>query len=172
MKMFFCLFTMLATLCTFLHLEAIAISPTKAFTDKAQVKKKISEVKASYAATYPDNPLVQIDPSGNAVALWQEDGLNTLINAATSASFGKAWTAPVLLSDPSLNSSIPTLVMDSNGNAFAFWLSGYSLIGCDGLYAAILPSGESWSTPVMLSTTDEAVFANYTVDINADGQVI
>ncbi|MBS0655712.1 MAG: hypothetical protein JSR46_08040, partial [Verrucomicrobia bacterium] len=148
-----------------------AAKPIKVSRDRAQVEKSIKQTKLKYAASIPAAPTVKVDVNGNAVMLWEEIGINTLINAST-APFGGSWTAPVLLSDPTLSSSNPTLAMDGNGDAVAVWRSGYPILGCDALYVATMPSGGAWSTALMLSTSDEAVFDNFTVDINEANQIV
>lgn len=171
MKSVVCALALLATLC--LEAAPVKMKPKKFTRDRELVAQKIAEVKDSYLGSLPDSPIVKIDENGNAIAIWQEDGINTLINASTSIPFDGAWSTPVLLSDPTLDSSNPILAMNSYGDAVAVWTSGYPILGCDALFAATYASDtQTWAPAVMLSTPDEAVFDNFSVDMNESGQTV
>src|SRR5437870_13642714 len=104
-----CMLAVAATFCGDICLEAKGINAKsneeqhkmkEMKRDREKIEKKIKEITTDYMGSIPDAPQVKIDAAGNAVVLWQEDGLYTLINASTSASLGGAWDTPVLLSDP------------------------------------------------------------------------
>lgn len=62
-----------------------------------------------------------------------------------------AWSAPVTLSaSDSVNSSEPSVVMDSNGNAMAVWMENSYIM------ASYLPNGGAWSAATAISGVNGA----------------
>jgi len=91
------------------------------------------------------DPRIAIDSSGNAVAVWVENGFvkskSKLVNMSWSAS-------PSTLSNSGASS--PCVVSDANGNATAVWIENGAV------KAASKPLNGSWSTPVSLQTSGGA----------------
>jgi hypothetical protein len=85
---------------------------------------------------------IAIDPNGNGVAVWVENGY--IISSYLS--FGGSWSSTSTLS--SSGASAPQVAFDSGGNATAIWVeSGV-------IQSSTLPFGGSWSsTPDVLSST-------------------
>ncbi len=111
------------------------------------------------------NPQIAITPSGYAVAIWEEfDGTNSIVRAATRASFSSPWSAPVTLSLPTTSpAQIPQIAVDPAGNAVAIWVSFNGTI--NQIQGATLAFGGSWSTPVTISSPGvDAFFPNVSVD--------
>lgn len=70
------------------------------------------------------NPLIAVDPQGNAVALWtvgEEE--NAIVQAATLAAGAQKWIAADHDLTPSLDlaGNAPQLAIDADGNALAIW---------------------------------------------------
>lgn len=72
---------------------------------------------ASASASFGQEPVVAVDPSGNAVAIWQ--AANSTINSASRAPGGSFGTAQTGISAPT--SIAPRVVLDPSGNAVAVW---------------------------------------------------
>jgi hypothetical protein len=115
----------------------------------------LSAVNISASTQDAFEPAVDMDNSGNVIAVWtRSDGANLRIQAATRTP-GGAWTAPVTLSDPPgspppvQSASSPELDIDSAGNALVVWSR------FDGtnrrIQASFRPSGGSFGTPVTVS---------------------
>ena len=115
-------------------------------------------------------PQVAFDPSGNAIAVWNQfDGANGRIHAAfrpTGGSFGGDQT----ISPGGGTASAPQISIDSNGKAVAVW---YRFEGAtDRIQAAVRPAGGSFGTAVTLSDPSVEAFeplvvAGPNVDANA-----
>lgn len=108
-----------------------------------------------------DIPHVAIDANGNAIALWDwTDGLG--LNRIYSASFtpGIGWGAPVVVTEASGGTSLdsPYIVMDLAGNSTAIW-NFNGLIDTQ-VFAAKLPLGGTWSTPVPISPVGGFIIRN------------
>lgn len=90
-------------------------------------------------------PLVMVDPSGNAVAIWRNrNGTIYNIQGSSMPVGSGAWTTAIDISDPTLAALSPRLEMDSTGNAFVVWTgwNGSNFL----IYAAMFPAGGSWPT--------------------------
>lgn len=71
----------------------------------------------SASASFGQEPVVAVDPSGNAVAIWR--AANSTINAASRSPGGSFGTAQTGISAPISNA--PRVVLDPSGNAVAVW---------------------------------------------------
>lgn len=96
------------------------------------------------------DPQVVIDPNGNVVAAWIENGI-----IKTSTKIGGNWSESSTLS--SSGASSPRLVVDPNGAATAIWLEG------DALNAATMPFNGSWGSFTVLSSSG-ASFPQLSID--------
>lgn len=68
------------------------------------------------------NIAVTFDTLGNATALWdRNDGTNSIVQAASLPS-GGSWTTPVTISTSGKYAYLPTVGVDSTGNAIGAWL--------------------------------------------------
>ena len=98
-------------------------------------------------------PQIAVDPSGNAVAVWQEyDGKNLLIKAAQKP-FGGSWQSPAaLISQPLCDSVNPRVIVDAAGTFTVVWECFL-----ERTWAAIQASQKSvdgsWTTPEIVSKT-------------------
>lgn len=111
------------------------------------------------------SPQVAIGPNGNVVAVWYRfDGSNQIVQASMMQFVG-SWSTPIDLSPAGVDSGIPQVVIDSNGNAIAVWegSNGVSTL----IRGAKLAFGSSTWTPTSdLSSTGHNSFA---VQIAVDG---
>ncbi len=105
-----------------------------------------------------DSPQVAVSDDGTIVAVWHShNGVTSVENifAATKAMGGLLWSTGTMVSDPAVNSVNPQVAVDTEGNATAIWFT-YDLSGLAYsnvfLYTSVLPSGNSWSTPVAISS--------------------
>jgi hypothetical protein len=72
--------------------------------------------------SFPSNiGLVKVDKAGNAVTVWNELQGSTFSVLASTKPFSGSWTNAVTLSDSSLNSFLPQIAIQSNGDAIAIW---------------------------------------------------
>lgn len=102
------------------------------------------------------SPQVDVDASGNAVAVWT-NVTSQIIQGATLP-FGGSWTSSVNISSASDLSNIPLMTVDSSGNATAIW-TGFN--GTDFLIqSSTLPFGGSWTSPVDISAIGTISFAS------------
>lgn len=97
------------------------------------------------------DPRVVMDPNGNAVAIWLENGI---VNARFKPA-GLSWGTASTLSGSSASS--PTIAIDSSGNATAVWIEG------SGVKAATKKYNHPWSSSVSLSKSG-ALNPSLTVD--------
>jgi hypothetical protein len=78
-------------------------------------------INISDAGQNASNPQIDIDPSGNLIALWSRfDGTNTRIQAAFKPSAG-SFATPVTVSDPGFDAFDPRLDIDNTGRAIVVW---------------------------------------------------
>jgi hypothetical protein len=114
-------------------------------------------ISAAPTLNFAERPQIALDPSGNAVAIW--DRINrpdSRFIETTSRPVGGDWSAPVKLSPPGAEAFSPQIGVDSAGNAVATWLRAngeFNVI----LESAFLPLGGNWSAPVPVSATDHDV---------------
>lgn len=100
-----------------------------------------SPTTLSTASQNGSDPQISIDPSGNAVAVWVENGT---IKAKTKL-LNMSWSSTVTISGSS--ASAPRLVVDNSGNAAAVWIEGGIPKG------ATKPFGGSWTASTSLSSS-------------------
>ena len=116
-------------------------------------------------------PAVAVSPSGTAVAIWDLYNVSqggVVIQTASRPAHG-SWSPVVTLTPAADSSSHPQIGMDANGNALAIWLHTTSTNG--GIFAANLPAGSSWSTPVQISTVNVSA-QNPVLAVNASGDAV
>ncbi|HVY77733.1 MAG TPA: PKD domain-containing protein [Solirubrobacterales bacterium] len=122
-------------------------------------------------------PLVAIDPDGDAVATWNrwDSTASALIVQAAVRAAGDDWSAPEDLSEAHLSADPAPVAIDTAGNAVAVWRHPGDNINQAILQAAVHPAGGEWSAPEDLSApgqraSNPAVAANDTVGAIATWQ--
>jgi hypothetical protein len=101
-----------------------------------------SPTTLSSAGVDGSDPQIVVDASGNAVALWVENG------AVKASAYRGEWGAPTTLA--ASGASNPRVGIDGSGNVVAVWLEGGYV------KTASLPAAESWSSVTVLSDTGAA----------------
>lgn len=89
-------------------------------------------------------PSIAVSPSGDAIAIWME-GDERSIRGATLAFGDTIWTPTSVVS--ASDGVVPYVVTDSEGNAFAIWISQKEKIQS----STLARQQNSWSMPVDLS---------------------
>jgi Bacterial Ig-like domain len=114
------------------------------------------------------NPVIAMNPSGNAVAVWaQNDGTRANIWANTYAP-STGWATPELIETNNKGTANnPRIAMDSKGNAHVVWIQSEGVWGFDdSIWANIYRPGLGWS--VAFPIENELPEA-YSPDISVDG---
>ncbi|MBP7074016.1 MAG: hypothetical protein KBA81_01365 [Rhabdochlamydiaceae bacterium] len=103
-------------------------------------------------------PLVVVDSSGNAIAMWSEFDSVMLVNTLQIAilPFGGSWTSPLMISSPtedvasfSASDTPPyTLVMNNTGTIVAVWSA---FVGADLVIRSANFNNSLWSFPQTVS---------------------
>lgn len=117
-------------------------------------------VAISTLLTDATDPHVVIDSSGNATAIWVENGAIK----AGSLPFGGNWSTPATLSNVLNTSLSPKLSLDSSGNVTALWVENGQI------ESAVLPFGGSWGTET--SPISGSGASNPTLAIDATGRAV
>jgi hypothetical protein len=101
-------------------------------------------------------PQVDIDPSGNAVAVWiRSDGTNDRAQAAARPAAG-TFGSPQTISDPGQSAGFVQVDVDPRGNALAAW---YRSDGTNTrIQVAARPPGGSFGTPETISDAGRFAF--------------
>lgn len=93
-------------------------------------------------------PNVDIDPNGNAVAVWRVTvGLNVIIQGAVLASGSSTWVSTTDLTSGVDFVGIPLVTVDAAGNALAVWTASDAFFN-SGIQAARLPFGSTVWVPI------------------------
>jgi probable HAF family extracellular repeat protein len=120
---------------------------------------------------YSINPQVAVDPTGNAVAVWQQyDGIRDNIWANRYV-VGAGWGSPTLIeTDDTSWADHPEVVVDQNGNAIAVWEQS------NGVYTSICSNryvvGAGWSTAAPIETDDSGNACDPQVAFDPSGNAI
>ncbi len=121
------------------------------------------------------DPQIAFDGSGNALSVWRQSesndfGSRTHIQANRFDGAGLSWGAPVLIENDNTSSAlVPSLAMNSSGNAMAVWAFLNSATG-NTLYASRF-DGVSWDTPLKISNLGN-VFDQPQVAVDASGNAV
>jgi hypothetical protein len=98
-------------------------------------------------------PQVAVDPSGNAIAVWQQsDGtrVNIWANRYTT---GSGWGAAALIETDDLgDASGPQIAMDPSGNAIAVWQQSDGTR--NNIWARRYAAASGWGTAALIETDD------------------
>jgi len=122
------------------------------------------------------DPAIAMDPAGNAMAVWAyNDGHIVGIQASRYVQGTNTWTAPEDINARVGNAMVPSVAMDSTGNAIAVWVEG------DGgpyfsLWTNRYIAGSGWGTIELVEYNDGDVggtgmWPQIAID-NTDGSAI
>jgi hypothetical protein len=117
-------------------------------------------------------PQMEMDSSGNTVAIWpQSFGNYNVINAATHP-YGGSWTSPVQISPSSQNSFSPALEANGAGDAVAVWSIIDTSSGNMRIQSSQLPFGGSWTAPVFVSDASANAMTEYELLVDDAGYIV
>jgi hypothetical protein len=91
---------------------------------------------------------VAIDPQGDAIAVWLNNGTYAIVQAAVRPA-GDTWRTPTDLSADNESADDPHVAFDAHGNATAVWTRNNGV--SDIAQAVSRPAGGGWQTPFDLS---------------------
>ena len=117
------------------------------------------------------SPQIGLDPSGEAIAVWElYNGSNAIAQASVRPQAGGAWQTPVDLSETNHEAYAPQIAVNAKGEAIAVWAfdNGSHAIA----QASVRPqAGGAWQTPVDISET--ASYASEPqVALNDEGEAV
>jgi hypothetical protein len=125
------------------------------------------------AYDWSTRPIVKIDSSGNATAVWEGTDPTTL-NAIIQMNYlpnGGSWTGVVNLSSADDNSFSPIVAVNSGGDAVVIWQS-YDNMGNTFLRGISKAAAGSFSSVQNISSSGEIILAHYDVSISSGGYII
>lgn len=97
-------------------------------------------------------PVVGVDSTGNAVAVWlSSNGKQQMIKAAILRSGTFSWSAPINISEVSINFGAPQLALNRAGNVVVVW-SKLGKNNISSIQAVESRFGGKWSWPVNISS--------------------
>jgi hypothetical protein len=106
---------------------------------------------ANDAASYETFPSVAVDPSGNAVVVYEHDDL--IYGAYYAASQGK-WGAPFVIDGRGGVGAKPSVAVDKNGNYLAVWGMDTSMT-TRGIWQSTSVNGTTWKPPTSIAVTHD-----------------
>lgn len=102
-----------------------------------------------------ESPLVAMDPSGNALLIWQEAGPGDVFTLwATRFTNGSGWRQPLLLQDEVGTVEPARIAMDAKGNGTAVWR--HATADRLDIYAARFNFDGGWGTPEIIGSSPTA----------------
>ena len=118
-----------------------------------------------------ETPAISYNDNGQGAAIWQSTDPTQGTVTILSTLYNSSWGSIATLSDPSNAAITPQIVVNSNGDALATWIEGFTFFP---LYFQLFSSqysGGSWSTPTSIATNYGGV-ANAQVGFNSSGNGI
>ncbi|MBL4689671.1 MAG: hypothetical protein JKY37_34100, partial [Nannocystaceae bacterium] len=129
---------------------------------------ELIETENSGAAHHPH---VEIDPNGNAIAVWQQDVDTRRDIWANRYVAGMGWgTAELIETDDTGEAAEPQVVVGVDGNAIAVWAQRDSIRY--NIWANRYVVGEGWGTAELIETDNAANAQTPVVAVDPDGNVI
>jgi PKD domain len=108
-------------------------------------------VKVAVVPRFVERPRIALDPSGNAVAIWDRlDPAGRVIESASRPAAG-SWSDPTRLSAVGAEAIATQVAVDSAGNAVAIWRRVNATES--NIESASRPIGGDWSGPTPVSPT-------------------
>jgi len=110
---------------------------------------------------------IDVDPSGNAYAIWEDRRSGNRDIYFSYRSFGGSWTASVRVDNApgAIESQFPKIAVDGSGNAYAIWYDDRN--GNNDIYSSYRPAGGSWQPDVRVDD-DSIGMPVYYPDIAVD----
>lgn len=129
---------------------------------------------APLTAQDADIPQIALDSSGNCMAAWQitDEASGHLVQFNSKPSNGQ-WGTPQTVSTSGIDSFFPTLKCNDAGDAVIGWMVQDPIWQVNCVCASMYDHATAtWSTPTVLSTSDQLVDQNFQVRINNSGTVL
>jgi hypothetical protein len=112
---------------------------------------------------------IAVDPQGAAVAVWESGGPeHFVVWAASRSSVSGAWSSPTELGAAGAANPRPQVALDALGNAVTVWAGQMVNPGPQHILAATMPTGSSWSAPVVISQGSNGDQPQLAVDAHGD----
>lgn len=112
---------------------------------------------------HAEEPVVSIDPAGNAISIWKQTNGSVFSIWASRFTAGSGWGTATLIEVGASAAFSPALAMDGSGNAFAIWLQNATLL------VNRFEPGAGWKGTAVLSA-GSATIPN--IAMNADGKAV
>jgi len=129
-------------------------------------------VTLSSAAETASSPAVAVRPDGAFVAVWAARRSADAVVEASLRAAGGAWSAPVVISAPSVPSvSGVRIAVDAAGTALVVW-GQTTAPSTPSVVSAGLPAGGGWSTPTTLATPTGTAIRQVSLAVNAAGAAV
>lgn len=111
---------------------------------------------------------IALDPSGNAIAVWKAQVSGHSVVQAATKLFGQPWSAPEVISNPSVDIDGPVLVrVDAQGNGIVVWVEPFSQLN-----SAVKLFGQPWSGPSPVPTSANVEDFDLAMDPNGNSTVV
>ena len=111
-------------------------------------------------------PQVALNTSNQALAVWQNNGTNVIIQA--SFFNGSSWSTPVNISAAGQNAQAPFVGISSTGVGIAIW---QQTVGSFQIIQGATFNGATWSTPVNISAASQNA-SDPELAVNASGKAV
>jgi hypothetical protein len=113
---------------------------------------------------------VAIDDSGNAMAVWQQDGLDTTRRIyANRYTAGTGWGSPQLIgSSAEVNEDYAQVAISANGDAIAVWQQVDRMTGLQSIAANRFVLSGGWGTHVLIEASNRLALGQQ-VAVDASG---
>jgi hypothetical protein len=121
-------------------------------------------------ATGGTDAAVALSANGRAVVVWHGGTATApLLQAATEAAPGGAWSAPVTISALNVAAQAPLVAIDGSGNAIVAWSAATATNVLGPINTASLPAGGAWTA---VKTLDATGSSTVRLVANATGSAI
>ena len=130
---------------------------------------------SALSANIVENTIVSQDSSGNATGIWDLIDTTTNIRSiqvSTQDAGTDTWSTATTISNTDLDSYSPIISVNASGDAVAAWLVIDPEFGIVSIAGSIFTNATgTWSTPEILSTSNENINATYSVKLNDNGNI-
>jgi hypothetical protein len=137
----------------------------------------LTQVSANTAG-YAYYPGLAVDGSGNAVAVWYEDGGGVnhfVVYASRFSAQSGTWSAPEMISEDQHSAFLPKVAMNAAGKAAAVWTQDAGEGSDDFEVDGAILDGTTWSAPVKINSIsgdDQHIYGQVAVAIDANGDAL
>jgi hypothetical protein len=115
------------------------------------------------------DPEVDVDPAGNAIAVWEQSDGTRLNVVARRFEPATGWGAATVLNGGDVGGFSPVVAMDAAGEAIAVWPQ---FDATRNLWASRFVPGSGWDTPVRIDAASSGDSLFTQIAMNADGDAV